>query len=151
LTKSFNLIILLSVNADRVNAIPNKYYESRKRWNSENYKQLNLSVNPALIESFKAACEKNGASMRKVLTEHMATYASLPSAVDKPKPRHVTRGDRRKAVRSITSQLTAILDAEEQYRDGMPENLKNSARHESAEQTCETLEEAIGLLGEAFE
>jgi len=65
--------------------MPNNYYESRKRWNAANYKQLNLSVNLELSEAFRLACEQSGKSMRKVLTEFMASYAAAPPAPEKPK------------------------------------------------------------------
>ena len=130
--------------------MPNKYYQSRKRWNAANYKQMNLSLNPDLSEAFRTACEQRGTSMRKVLTEFMASYAQSPPIAKKPKKGYNDRGGRRKAVESIVNQLTAIRDAEEQYKDNIPENLKNSSRYESAEQAVETLEEAIGLLSEAY-
>ena len=126
------------------------YYESRKRWNAANYKQLNLSVNPELLETFRKACEQNGNSMRKVLTEFMASYAATPPAPKNPKKGHNERGHRRKAMKSIISQLEEIFSAEEQYKVNIPENLKNSTRYESAEHTVELLDEAIELLNEAF-
>ena len=126
-------------------------YESRKRWNAANYRQLNLSVNPEVMEAFRTACEQNGNSMRKVLTEFMAAYAAMPPAVKKPMKGNSGRGHRRKAVGDIVSKLKTICSAEKQYRDtGIPENLKNSERYESAEQAIGMLEEAIELLEEAF-
>ena len=130
--------------------MPDNYYESKKRWNAENYKQLNLSVNPDLSEAFRAACEQSENSMRKVLTEFMASYAATPPAPKMSNEGYNRRGDRRKAVKSIVSQLIVIRDAEEQYKDNIPENLRNSSRYEAAEQTVEILEEAIELLSEAF-
>lgn len=131
--------------------MPDTYYESRKRWNAANYKQLNLSVNPELYESFRTTCDQNGYSMRKILIEYMNTYTATPSCAKKQGKGYEERKNRRKSVKSIAEQLTLIRDAEEQYKDNMPENLKNSSRYASAEQTVEILEEAIELLGGAFE
>ena len=128
----------------------NSYYESRKRWNAANYKQLNLSVNPELSEAFRLACEQNGKSMRKVLTEFMASYAATPLAPEKPKKEHSGRGYRRKAVKSIVSQLTVIRDSEDAFKENIPENLRNSTRYTDAEQTVDLLDEALELLSEAF-
>jgi len=131
-------------------SIPDNYYQSRKRWNAANYKQLNLLVNPELLETFRTACEQNGNSMRKVLTEFMIAYAQAPPTTKKPKKGYNERGRRRKTVESIVSQLTAICEAEVQYMDNMPDNLKNSSRYTTAEQAVEMLNEAIELLMEAF-
>jgi len=130
--------------------MPNNYYESRKRWNAANYKQLNLSVNPELSEAFRLACEQSGKPMRKVLTEFMASYAAAPPAPEKLKKEHSGRGYRRKAVNSIVSQLMVIRDSEDAYKENIPENLRNSSRYTNAEQTVELLDEAIDLLSEAF-
>jgi len=130
--------------------MPNKYYQSRKQWNAANYKQMNLSLNPELSEAFRTACEQRGTSMRKVLTEFMASYAQTPPVVKKPQNGYNVRGGRRKAVENIVNQLTSIRDAEEQYKEKIPKNLKNSSRYEAAEQAVEMLEEAIGLLSEAY-
>jgi hypothetical protein len=128
----------------------NNYYNSRKRWNAANYKQLNFSVNPKLSEAFQAACEQNGYSMRKVIIEFMTAYAATLPTPKKPEKGYSERRIRRKTVKSITNQLTLICAAENQYKDNMPENLKNSSRYASAEQTVEILEEAIELLNDVF-
>ena len=130
--------------------MPNNYYESKKRWNAANYKQMNLSVNPELAEAFRLACEQSGNSMRKVLTEFMASYAALPPTTNKLKKEHSGRGHRRKSVRSVVTQLTGIRDSEDAYKDNIPENLRNSSRYTDAEQAVELLEEAIEILSEAF-
>jgi len=128
----------------------NNYYETKKRWNAANYKQMNLSVDPELFDAFRLACEQSGNSMRKVLTEFMASYAALPSTPNKQKKEHSGRGHRRKSVESIVTQLTGIRDSEDAYKENIPENLRNSSRYTDAEQTVGLLDEAIGLLNEAF-
>ena len=130
--------------------MPDKYNETKKRWNSTNYKQLNLSVKPELTEAFRSACGQNGTSMRKVLVEFMSSYTATPITPKKQGKGYSERRNRRIAAKAIIGQLTALRDAEEQYKTNMPENLMNSSRYESAEQTVELLDEAIELLGEAF-
>jgi len=88
--------------------------------------------------------------MRKILTEFMSAYAATPPAPKKPKKEHDGRGYRRKTVKSIIDQLTAIRDAEEQYKGNIPENLRNSSRYANAEQSVDMLDEAIELLSEAY-
>jgi hypothetical protein len=127
------------------------HYESKKRWNAANYKQLNLSVQPELSTAFRTACEKNGISMRKVFTEFMSAYAAAPLVQKKQKDTaYSERRHRRKAVKSIISQLAAIRDVEEQYKENIPENLRNSSRFSDAEHAVESLDSALELLSEAF-
>ena len=138
--------------------MPDKYYETRKQWNSRNYKQINIAVRPELVEAFVIACERNEISMREVLVSFINTYASQPSIPSSQKQTSVkdlqpiiaTRSDRRKALTNIIRQIEMIRDAEEKYKENMPENLKNSSRYESAEQAVLTMDEAIGLLGEVY-
>jgi len=110
--------------------MPDNNYESQKRWNAANYKQLNLSINPELLKAFRITCEQNGNSMRKVLTEFIASYTATPPAAKKQNKGYNERGRRRKAVKAIISQLEEICETEEQYKTNMPENLKNSTRYE---------------------
>ena len=131
--------------------MPDNYYETRKRWNAANYKQLNIAVRPELSEEFRAACERNQTSMREVLTGYMAAYAATPPPQKRSKSGDYNeRRHRRKAVGDIVTQLEAIRDAEEQYKENIPENLRASSRYETAEQAVETLDEAIELLEAAF-
>ena len=131
--------------------MPDKHYESKKRWNASNYKQLNIAVNPTLAEKFREVCEQAKIPMREVLTTYMVEYAAQPTAPKKKLDKgYSERGIRRKAVANIINQLKMIRDAEEQYMLNIPENLTNSSRYESAEQAVETLDEAIGMLEEVF-
>jgi flagellar biosynthesis chaperone FliJ len=57
---------------------------------------------------------------------------------------------RRKAVKSIVSQLEDIRDAEDEYKENMPNNLKSSSRFSNAEKAIEMLDEAIEQLNESF-
>jgi hypothetical protein len=127
------------------------YSATRKQWNAANYKQMNLSICPELLESFRIACEKNGASMRKVITTFMSEYAELPTQAKGPKAVSFNeRKHRRKAVAAIIEQLSMIHDAEERYKENIPENLVHSSRYVSAEQAVNSLSDAIDLLGETY-
>ena len=132
--------------------MPQKQYESRRRWNSENYKQINIAVRPELADAFHAACEKAQTPMREVFVTLIAGYCATPPAPKKREDKgYATRAMRRKATAAIVEQLTSIRDAEEEYMQNMPANLRNSSRHESAEQALEAFEEAIDRLEGAFE
>jgi len=129
-----------------------KVYESKKRWNAANYKQLNIAVRPELAAAFRTACEQAQTPMREVLITLIAEYCATPQAVKVQNDKSYTvRSSRRKATVAIIRQLEKIRDAEEEYKTKMPVNLRNSTRYESAEQAVESLDEAIGILGEAFE
>ena len=92
-------------------------YESQKRWNTANYKQFNFSISPSLAESFRAACEGNGNSMRKAITEFMVAYTDTQTIAKAPiNKQYDNRKLRRKAVKSIASQLEDVRDAEVQYK-----------------------------------
>ena len=130
--------------------VANNYYESKKRWNAANYKQLNLSVNPELYKAFQLACKQNGSSMRRAITEFMSSYAEAPAAIKKTAKVRNDRNHRRKAVKIIIGQLTNIQENEEAYKNNIPENLQSSSRYAAAEQAIEAMETAIELLNEAF-
>lgn len=130
--------------------VSDNYYESKKRWNATNYKQLNLSIKPELLESFKATCDNNGYSMRYVLIKFITSYAATPLTPKISKQKYNGRGYRRKAVKSIIDQLSIIRDDENYYIENIPENLQNSSRYSSAEETVDILDEAIELLNDAF-
>ena len=126
-------------------------YESRKRWNATNYKQLNIAIRPTLFEEFRTACKQNGISMREALISLMSSYIDAPPAPQNSKDKDYNdRGRRRKAVSSIVNQLSIIRDFEEDYKDNIPDNLRNSSRYEAAEKAIEALEEASEILESAF-
>ena len=132
--------------------MPENRYESHKRWNAKNYKQLNIAVRPELVAAFRTICEQRQTPMREVLITLMTEYCAAPPATNEQKNNGYTvRRDRRKATASIIGQLEKIRDAEDDYRQNIPVNLRNSSRYESAEQAIEALDEAIDILGEAFE
>ena len=131
--------------------MPDTYYESKKRWNASNYRQFNFAVRPEVADAFRVACEQVGISMREVLIKYMTDYAVMPVSPKMKRERgYINRGSRRKAVSDIINRLGMIRDAEEQYMLRIPENLTSSSKYLSAEQTVDMLDEAIGLLEDAF-
>ena len=126
--------------------------EARTRWNADNYKQIKVYVSPDLAAKFKAGCAAASVSMASVLSGFMADYCSETqrkssklSALD-----FSTKGKRRTFVRRMIEQLEAVKEAEENYRDNIPENLQGGQAYEAAEQAIEQMENALDSLKEAF-
>lgn len=63
---------------------------------------------------------------------------------------------RRKNLQAIIDQLEELkcsledLQAEEEYRDNIPENMQESERYEKADETCDNLSSAVDSLEEAI-
>jgi hypothetical protein len=130
--------------------MPDRGYQHRKEWNAKNYKQIKADVPPDLAAAFKAACEANNEPVRQVLIGLMGEYAQTAPKARKAAslPSYDTRKKRREAVGAILSALGSILEAEEGYRDGIPESMEN--RRESADMAISAIEDAIASLEEAF-
>jgi hypothetical protein len=126
--------------------------ETRTQWNADNYKQIKVYVSPDLAAKFKAGCTVASVSMASVLSQFMADYCSEIQAKDPkpPTPDFSTRGKRRMFVRRMIEQLEAIKEAEENYRDNIPENLQGGQAYEAAEQAIEQMGNALDSLNEAF-
>jgi len=109
------------------------------------YKQIKISVDPAVASAFKNACAALNVSMASVLSRFMADFSNL-SAVDVLSPAYATRKQRRAAVQIIAEQLEKIKVCEENYRDRIPENLQNSVVYDRADAFASSLDEAIEVL-----
>ena len=63
---------------------------------------------------------------------------------------------RRKNLQAIIDQLEELkgsledLQAEEEYRDNIPENMQESKRYEKADEACDNLSSAVDSLEEAI-
>ena len=128
-------------------------YKYRKEWNAANYKQIKADAPPELADAFRAACKANNEPVRQVLLRLISMYAQAPIQTGKaPRtaPDYSTRGKRRKAAAELLDQLTEILEAEETYKDAIPENLQGSIRYEAAERAVDSLSEAVSSLEDAF-
>lgn len=119
--------------------------DAKQRWNRDNYTQVKVSVKPEIAAAFKLKCLADGVSMASRISRFMDEININPS-----KDSIKTRGQRRKAVKNILTQLDNILNAETEYLDNIPQNLQNSRNYEAAEQTVAMLEEVINSLNEAY-
>ena len=61
-------------------------------------------------------------------------------------------------IEDLKSDLEALKEEEEEYRDNMPENLQSSERYELADEACnnlnyafDDLEDAVSYIEEAIE
>ena len=117
------------------------------------YKQVKISVPIDLAESFKTACEMAGVSMTAELSKFMADHTGFLrdlAAKLASKNSVETRTKRRRQLKIIVSQLEIIRDKEDAYREKIPINLQSGTAYEAAEETIETLDQAIDLLNEAY-
>jgi len=127
--------------------------DARTAWNSKNYTQIKIYTEPGLAAEFKAACAAKGVSMASVLSQAMANYCKR-KPTKKPiatAPDYSTRGKRRTAFHYYVEQLEAIKDAEEEYKDNIPDNLHNGEAYENADQTVTAMEDGLGSLSSAFQ
>lgn len=129
--------------------------ETKQRYNTEHYTQVKVSIKPEIAAKFKAECAAKGVSMASEISRFMSGQKSSShneAKVSKAlhKQDFATRQLRRKATTKLITQLEAIIDAEQQYKDNIPINLQNSSIYETAEQAVSALEEALSNLHEAF-
>jgi len=115
------------------------------------YKQLKISVDASLAESFKAACTNAGVSMAAEISGFMASRANSPlEFANKETASYDTRRKRRRCIGSIVSLLESIKQHEEAYLARIPDNLQSGQAYEDAELTIDSLDQAIDLLKEAY-
>ena len=121
-------------------------YQHRKKWNAENYKQLNVALPPDLATAFKEACEANGEPTRQVVVRLVSEYAQKPPQKKRTAAAsdYSTRKARRVVAQAILEQLKALREAEEEYMASIPESMYN--RRESAENAFTAYDEAITAL-----
>ena len=122
----------------------------KDKWNSANYTQIKAAVRPEIAAAFKAACQANNVSMNSELSKFMEGSGAAVSASKSEKDLLASRGGRRKLLGTLMEQLERIKDAEEEYKENIPENLQGSVRYENAEQAIEALEEALEALYRAY-
>jgi hypothetical protein len=120
--------------------------QTKDAWNKAHYKQVKVSAPIDVAEKFKAECSAEGVSMASVLVECMKRGPNVEMRAQDL----VNRRLRRKEVGLLMARLQKVLDAEEGYRDRIPEGLNLSARYEEAERAVEALTEVIQLLGEVY-
>ena len=110
------------------------------------YIQIKAYVSPETAAAFREKCLRENVSVSGGLNEFINGEVGKRSPVDAVE----TRGRRRNAVGILMAKLGAVISAETAYRENIPENPGNSRVYEASEQTVEILEEALGLLGDAY-
>lgn len=116
------------------------------------YTQVKVSVAPDIAAAFKADCLERGVSMASEISRFMSGKAVCGGAGTQPAAADIfgTRGKRRAEVKKMIRRLESIAEAERQYMDRIPENLRGGMPYEAAEETLSALEEAAGALDEAY-
>jgi erythromycin esterase-like protein len=110
-------------------------------------RQVKICVEPAVAEGFRLVCAADGVSMARELSRFMEQRAGVKSAST---ARLQTRHHRRETVRNVIGLLRAVAQAEEDYRDRIPENLQGGAMYESADAAVGLIDDAVSALEEAF-
>ena len=128
--------------------------DARTQWNAKQYTQVKVYVRPDVSANFKATCAARGESMASVISRAMIEYSGKkPGKKQSAKttaPDYSTRGKRRAALRYYSEQIEAIRNAEENYKDNIPETLQGGQRYDDADNTVEALDEAVDALSRAF-
>ena len=124
--------------------------EAKQRWNAGHYTQIKISVPPELAAAFKANCAAEGVSMASEISSFICKKTTCRPIVKTSGNPYETRPLRRKALNKMIAQLRAIMDAEQGYLENIPENLQNSRFYEAAEYSVSALDEALGILSEAY-
>ena len=153
---SFQCILIVETRTrigDVPITMPDKGYESRKKWNAANYRQLNVALSVELAEKFRVACEANGEPMRQVVVRLISEYSgNVPES--HPKTRisanadYSTRSKRKTVLTTVLEQLCDLRDAEEDYKNAIPESMYNKL--ESAESVVEAYENAVAILEDLY-
>ena len=105
---------------------------------------MKFTIESDIVSAFKAKCASEGVSMASVIRLWMKTRQPARDV----KARISTRPGRKGTVAEYVGLLNAVLEMEEQYRDLIPEQF--TQRYETADHACGQIEDAIGLLEDAY-
>jgi hypothetical protein len=106
--------------------------------------QVKFTIDTDIVSAFKAKCSAEGVSMTSVVCRWLEARQPAKDFTLQV----CTRGERKNAVARCIRVLNEVLENETYYRDAIPEQFEQ--RFETADQACEQLEEAIGLLEDAY-
>ncbi|MDR1319813.1 MAG: hypothetical protein LBK56_00045 [Gracilibacteraceae bacterium] len=114
--------------------------------------QVKIYAEPELATAFKALCEKSGTSMTAELSAYMRKRLRLKEPTLSTGSRTETdkRWRRKAIVREMIDRLENVCDAEESYRDSIPENLSGGPLAEAADEAVSKLTEAIEILSDVY-
>jgi hypothetical protein len=113
-------------------------------------KQVKIYAEPELAEAFKALCEKSGTSVTVELSAYMRKRTCLKEPTVSTGNRTDRRWQRKATVRGIIDRLEKVRDAEESYRDSIPENLCGGPLAEAADEAVTRFTEALETLSDAY-
>lgn len=126
--------------------------KAKQRWKKANCTQVNIAVSPDIAAAFKAKCKDDGVSIAGEISRFMIRHCGETTPANKKAEfRVTTRTQRRKTLSLLIKHIEAVLDAETNYMDNIPESLQNSCRYEAAEQAIAALEEALDTLSTVFD
>jgi hypothetical protein len=110
------------------------------------YTQVKVSVPSQIAADFKTACLTYGVSMASVLSQYMAKFSSASCKSGEPTVLS-TKRQRRAAIAKVILHLQQVLNAEQSYRERIPDNLQSSSVADNADQWVDGLEDVIESLG----
>jgi hypothetical protein len=113
-------------------------------------KQLKVSIDADLADAFKAVCAAQGVSMASRIAAIIRAETGSPPAAPSARPPLLTRRQRRRAAHLCAKEVERIRDAEDAYRNRIPENLSGGEAYCAAEEATAALGEAAELLHEAL-
>jgi hypothetical protein len=113
--------------------------------------QVKIYAEPKVAEAFKALCEKSDTTVTAELSAYMEKRTHLKEPTVFTGSRTDRRWQRKAIVRKIIDRLEKVCDAEESYRDSIPENLCQGPLAESAEEAAARLREAIETLSGVYD
>ena len=111
---------------------------------SKSMVQVKFTIEAEIVSAFKMRCSSANVSMASVVSQFMKTSQSMKAT----KLKINTRPQRKKALSEYIGFLNELMYNEEQYRDAIPEQFES--RYETAENTCNQLEQAISNLEDAY-
>jgi hypothetical protein len=123
--------------------------KAKQRWNKEHYVQIKVCVKPEVAREFKRSCASEGVSMAGRISALMAANHASP-AVPRPDDGFSTRKKRRKKLALAISLLESIREAEDEYMERIPTNLKGSMAAETAASALSALDDAIFSLESVY-
>jgi hypothetical protein len=124
---------------------------TKDNWNRNHYTQIKVSVRPEVAAAFKLSCAVAGTSMASEIGSFMALRAGTGNTASDSLPSVQVRKQRRAEVDYLSSRLRRVLEAEESYRDNIPENLRGSSAYDTAENIIDMLDEVLSALEEIYQ
>jgi hypothetical protein len=123
----------------------------KQRWKKSKYTQVNVALPQETVRLFKARCKDEGVSMASELYSFMSGAVGDRTTKTKTGFKVTTRPQRRKTLALLILHIEAVMEAETDYMEAIPDNLRSSVRYDAAEQAVSALEEALGNLMDVYD